>query len=213
MRWNNLFDDLESQLESEMNAVSRHQDVDEERQRHAQLTMHDRLRNLTVVPKRAGITGRDERRSYDPVVVALTSGLVLSLVPLRHGKDWCAVDIHSPTSLAGQALLPIAAVESLLPTADQLTESLGKRVLAERVSQPESIAHRIGLGYVLRDLSRRRKTVEIHCAGSIYRGTLDRVSMDHCELAEHAVDEPRRRASVSRVRLLSLSRIILVRVF
>ena len=46
MRWDNLFDDLESQLESEIGAVEREVHDDVERERQAQLTLHARLANF-----------------------------------------------------------------------------------------------------------------------------------------------------------------------
>ena len=210
MRWDDLFDDLEGQLELDREALARHQSSDEERQRQAGLTLHDRLRNLTrrALQRAGAILPAADIAS--PINVTLTTGLQLNLVPLRHGRDWCAVDITEPGSLAGQALLPISAISSLVLTTDQRRLSLGESPFPPE--EPNGIANRIGLGFVLRDLSRRRATVEISTKGDVYRGTLDRVSADHVEIAEHLSCEPRRNENVRGVRLVAMTRIVLVRV-
>lgn len=205
MRWDNLFDDLEGQFEKECGAMSHHEALDEERQRQGRLVMQERLRNLT--PLDAG--GR-QQTPVDVLAVTLTSGIELGLVLLRHGRDWCAVEISTPRGLSGQALLPITAIASVSMSPDQLRASLGRPGV--EVPPSPGIADRIGLSFVLRDLCRRRSTVEVHHCGATFHGTLDRVSDDHCELAIHAVDVPRRNAHVRQVLLMAMSHITMVRV-
>ena len=229
MRWDNLFDDLERQLEREKDSVVDHQVLDEERQRQAALTMQQRLKNLT--PTELTIHQNPDGKAplmpvpLMPVRLTLTSGMELSLQPIRHGRNWCAVDVLAPTSLAGQGILALAAIAHLTLTPLQVATSLGSLVRAsgepsalstepstEPSTVPPKLADRIGLSFVLRDLSRRRRTVEIHARQGIYRGTIDRVSADHCDIAEHPGEEPRRNANVRRFVVVALSQVLFVRV-
>ena len=220
MRWDNLFDDLERQLEREKDSVIDHQVLDEERQRQAALTMQQRLKNLTPTESTTH-QNPDCEAPVMPVRLTLTSGMELSLQPIRHGRNWCAVDVIAPTSVAGQGILALAAIAHLTLTPLQVATSLGSLVRAsgepsvlatEPSLVPPKLADRIGLSFVLRDLSRRRRTVEIYARQGIYRGTIDRVSADHCDIAEHPGEEPRRNANVRRFVVVALSQVLFVRV-
>jgi len=219
MRWDNLFDDLEGQLESEIGMAERTIDDDEERQRQAHLTLQERLRNLTMAfPATAA-------------EITLTSGRALAVSLIRHGRDWCAIDVISPPVLSGHAILPIAAIAGLRLHPGQLSVSLGTSVgtsvgasMPNAITQPAHalqggrqssaprIADTIGLGFVLRDLARRRRMLEIHSLQGIFVGTLDRVGVDHCDLAEHAPSEARRETRVSCYRVVTLASVTLIRI-
>lgn len=110
MRWDDLFDDLESQLEAEIGAAEREVHDDVERERQSLLTMHDRLSNLLY---------------GGPIELTLESGLTLSAFPIRLGRDWCAVEIVSPSAFVGHALIPIAAISDLHLSLSKLCLSLG----------------------------------------------------------------------------------------
>lgn len=215
MRWDNLFDDFESQLEAEIGAAERTVHDDEERLRQAHLTVHERLRNLTppaLKSRERAVSGRAE-----PLRLTLISGGELSVALIRHGRDWCAMDVISPASLAGHSIVPIAAIAKMTPSREQLRASLGARTELDAVSEPQGprpprLADTIGLGFVLRDLARRRRMVEVHFIGGIAVGTLDRVGADHCELAEHLPEDARRDKNVTRHVILALTGIMLVRI-
>ena len=222
MRWDNLFDDLETQLEAEIGAAEREVHDDVERERQALLTLRQRLVNLTEAsPLLAGdhltdgdtLAAEDTLIDGDPVGLCLNSGLTLSATLIRIGLDWCAVDVLSPTAYSGHALVPIAAVSELELTRRQSDVSLGTPVGAESVARhAPRIAETMGWGFILRDLARRRRTLEIHCRQGIFSGTLDRVGVDHCDVAEHAADASRRVGNVRRYRVLALASISLVRI-
>jgi hypothetical protein len=81
-------------------------------------------------------------------------------------------------------------------------------------AEPESAARlvdRIGLPFVLRDLCRRRKSLQIQTALGVVTGTIDRVGRDHLDLAVHAVGTARRAAEVQQYRIIPLEQIQLVR--
>lgn len=208
MRWDNLFDDLEAQLEAEIDCAEQSVHDDEERQRQAQLTLHERLRNVSQnSPEAIGLTLAARRD------VTLT----LTVTILRLGRDWCAVDVISPPALEGHALVQIAAVVALNPTELQVAASLGQTLAGQLtpvsdVTQTPRLVDTVGLGFVLRDLARRRRTLEIHSLYGVFVGTLDRVGADHCDLAEHREYVSRRQSSVLRYRVLSLASISLVRI-
>jgi hypothetical protein len=208
MRWNNLFDDLEAQLEAEIDCAEQSVHDDEERQRQAQLTLHERLRNVS-------------QNSPEAIGLTLAAGhdvtLTLTVTILRLGRDWCAVDVISPPALQGHALVQIAAVVALNPTELQVAASLGQTLAGQLtpvsdVTQTPRLVDTVGLGFVLRDLARRRRTLEIHSLYGVFVGTLDRVGADHCDLAEHREYASRRQSSVLRYRVLSLASISLVRI-
>lgn len=221
MRWDNLFDDLEGQLEAEIGAVEREVHDDLERHRQAHLTLHDRLVNLlssASVHAEGAVAADDEPDSepdnghHDSDVLALTlaSGQSLSVVLIRLGQDWCAVDVISPPAFSGHAIVPIAAIAAVNLAPHQVTRSLRQ---APEVRQAPRIADLIGLGFVLRDIARRRHALEIHTLRGIFGGTLDRVGSDHCDLAEHSPRGARRNENVRTYRVVSLADITLVRIF
>jgi hypothetical protein len=217
MRWDNLFDDLESQLEAEIESAEQSVHADEERHRQAQLTLQERLRNLTPRGGSGAVHGLVEvevEAEGQAISLTLTSGILVAVCIMRHGSDWFAVDVISPVALEGHALVPLAAVSQLHPTASQLKTSLGavpSAVLTTGSHAPR-IADSIGLGFVLRDLARRRRTLEIHTLHGVVVGTVDRVGVDHCDIAEHGPAVARREENVRRYRVVALAGITLVRI-
>ncbi|MDO7881186.1 hypothetical protein [Antiquaquibacter soli] len=193
MRWDSLFDDLESQLERELTAEELDLEREDERLRLARLGMRDRL------------------------LAAGGNAVVLHLGVGHHrvriadvGRDWAAVDAEGPPAWSG--IVPLGSVDSVGMPAVLARSTLGGGPLADGggSGQP-SLTERLGLGFVLRDLARRRRFVRIETASGMLAGTIDRVGRDHLDLAVHPPDAPRRESAVSEVRLIPLEQVQLVR--
>lgn len=194
MRWQNLFDDLEGQLESELGAEEVDLLAEEERLRLGRLTLRDRLRAL------------HEGAAGEPVVLGLRGGERLSVVLAAIGRDWIAGETQ--VGILRSVVVPIPAVATLEPGGAQLGASLRAAPAAE---PPTALSARLGLAFVLRDLCRRRTAIEMRVDGERRHGTIDRVGRDHLDLAEHAPGEPRRGAAVARIRVVAFAALDLVR--
>jgi hypothetical protein len=87
--------------------------------------------------------------------------------------------------------------------------------LGRRTAAPESatsVWHRLDLRRAVRGLVRDRSTVQVVLDdGVVLTGTLDRVGADYVELAEHPLDQPRRREAVRGVRAVALDAVAVVR--
>jgi hypothetical protein len=193
MRWQNLFDDLEGQLESELGAEEVDLLAEEERLRLGRLSLRDRIRAIQATGDGSlGVTVRGGER----VTVAVAA----------LGRDWFAGEMDAGTLRS--AIVPLAAVIALDPVGAQLAASLRVDPAPE---PPTALSARLGLAFVLRDLCRRRAAVELLVGGERLRGTIDRVARDHLDVAEHAPGEPRRTAAVARIRIIAFSGLDLVR--
>ncbi len=196
MRWDNLFDDLEGQLEQELGAEETDLRAEEERLRLGRLTLRDRLLALN----------HSERSG--PVRIELIDGSTLEIRPRTFGRDWISGDIVDQSSRRAQFILPLEAIAGLVLTRDQVNDSL------EDASSSESergLSRRLGLAFVLRDLCRRRQFVELVLRGGVTGGTIDRVGRDHLDLAAHEVGTARRESEVSHYRVVPFARVLLVR--
>lgn len=200
-----LFRDLEQQLGTELDAEFRDQLIDEERQRQARLSLRERIR-LMCLPR--GIATRE------PLSLTLTGGAQLKVIPVTHGRDWIAADVETSMGVITHAIIPLAAIASLQPTPAQLTRSLGDPVTsisrddeASLLPARPRLTEQIGVPYVLRDLARRRKPVEVVLKGmrhdtaapTTLRGTLERVGSDQFDLLREG-----------RIEILPISQIQLV---
>lgn len=202
MRWDNLFDDLEGQLEHELHAEEVDLRGEEERLRLGRLSLRDRLVALCET--------RDGQAA--PVRLVLRDGTMLRLGPRSFGKDWLAGDLLGETRPLSQAVLPLAAVGSLVLDRERVAESLvrqGARTPAGPV--PGGLSDRLSLAFVLRDLCRRRRPLDLVLSGTTLHGTLDRVGRDHCDLAVHESGSVRRESDVIQYRLVPLAQLLLVR--
>ncbi|MDP9026180.1 MAG: hypothetical protein M3N46_01315, partial [Actinomycetota bacterium] len=197
MRWDDLFDDLESQLEQELGAEDVDLLAEEERLRLGRLTLRDRLLAMTRLGAGAGGPGEELR-------LDLRDGQLLSVAVGSIGRDWLVGDLRGPRR--GSCLVPLGGIASVLPTLGQL----GRSVDGEDASEaPVHLSARLGLSFVLRDLCRRRAALELSTAsGERMHGTIDRVGRDHLDLAEHEVGVPRRAALVTRIRMLPLEQLV-----
>ena len=196
MRWDNLFDDLEGQLEQELGAEETDLRAEEERLRLGRLTLRDRLLVLSVAAHAA------------PVRVSLTDGSTLDLSPRTFGRDWISGDVVDHSSRRAQFILPLDAIASLRLTRAQVSDSL------EDTATPENergLSRRLGLAFVLRDLCRRRHAVELVLDDGLVGGTIDRVGRDHLDLAVHEAGTARRETLVSHYRVVPFSRVLFVR--
>ena len=192
MRWQNLFDDLESQLESELGAEEVDLLAEEERLRLGRLTLRDRLRALHA------------EAPGSPLGLTLRGGARLAVRPAAIGRDWIAGELDGTLR---SAIVPLAAVTTLDPVGDQLAVSLRVDPAPE---PPTALSARLGLAFVLRDLCRRRAAVEVQVGVERLHGTIDRVGRDHLDLAEHAPDEPRRSAVVRGMRSIPFAALVSV---
>ncbi|MDM4762698.1 hypothetical protein QT381_06730 [Galbitalea sp. SE-J8] len=196
MRWDDLFDDLESQLEQGIDAEELDLRAQEERLRIARATLRDRL-----VAIRSSHSRSDEYR----VRIVLDDGSIVAVRPVAIGKDWMSADLVDGSAARRQCIVPLASIGSLL-----LDPPLVRASLADAPAE-EPLAARLGLAFALRDLGRRRVTVELETTTGPVVGTIDRVARDHLDLAVHEAGTPRRASVVAVHRVVPLSRLLLVR--
>ncbi len=197
MRWDDLFDDLESQLEQELGAEEGDLLAEEERLRLGRLTMRDRMIAMT----------RPDDGPSAPLRLALRDGSAVTVAVGSIGRDWLVGELIG--ARRGSCIVPLSAIASLLPTPEQLARSV---TAVPAVEPAVSLSARLGLPFVLRDLCRRRAAVDLSTgSGERLHGTIDRVGRDNFDVAEHEPGVPRRAASVARIRIVPLGELLLVR--
>jgi hypothetical protein len=202
MRWDNLFSDLESQLEYGLNAEESDLHNEEERLRLGRLSLRDRLLQLVSV---------SDRGANYSIAFVLSGGLALSAKVTTIGKDWFAGDVDAgmpgvPVRSQRQCVVPLTAVQGLTLTRRQIRHSLEPRAAQQGAG---AVTDRLGLAFLLRDLCRRRTTVEVTLAAESVFGTIDRVGRDHFDLAVHEPTAPRREAEVVAYRLIAFDSVVL----
>jgi hypothetical protein len=198
MRWDNLFDDLESQLEQEVTAEEADLQAEEERLRLARLGLRDRLRSLRSA---AAATERMLRLS-------LADGSRVTVDPATFGRDWLAGELIEESGRRPQCIVSIDAIDGLVLSGSQVIQSLDRSGGEESAG---ALSARLGLQFVLRDLCRRRQAVDLWLRDGRAHGTIDRVGRDHIDLAVHEAGHPRREAEVSEYRIVRLGQLVLVR--
>ncbi|SDK50195.1 hypothetical protein SAMN05216282_10734 [Cryobacterium psychrotolerans] len=211
MRWDNLFDDLEGQLEHELQAEEIDLRAEEERLRLGRLSLRSRLVSLTRAPAPVGA---------GILRVALVTGETITIRPTTFGRDWLAADLLSADHLSAdrsaadhrnggrfgaQCVLPLAAIAGVILHHDQVAVSL-----AAESESAARVVDRIGLPFVLRDLCRRRKSLLLHTPAGLITGTIDRVGRDHIDVAVHEAGTLRRANEVQHYRIVPLAQIQLV---
>ena len=192
MRWDNLFDDLESQLEQELSAEEIDLRAEEERLRLARLGIRDRLFALRTAT----------------VKLVLADGSRITVRPGTFGRDWFAGELIEESGRSAQCVVPIDGIASILLEREQVAASLGAD---EKPESPDSLSARLGLPFVLRDLCRRRQPLELILREARMHGTIDRVGRDHLDLAVHEPGRPRREIEVTEYRIVRLTQLVLVR--
>jgi hypothetical protein len=199
MRWDNLFDDLESQLEQELTAEEVDLQAEEERLRLARLGIRDRLRSLHAVVNASDRVLR----------LALADGSRVSVDPATFGRDWLAGELVEESGRRPQCIVSLDAITGIVLTRAQVIQSLDSSGAAE---SPGALSARLGLPFVLRDLCRRRQAVDLWLRDGRIHGTIDRVGRDHLDLAVHEAGHPRRDSEVSEYRIVRLGQLMLVRI-
>ncbi len=180
MRWTRLFNDLEAQL-VQLEQAERAADVsDRTRSERGQVSLVEAL----AADCGATVT-------LDVLTVGLVTGTVQEV-----GKDWCVMDCAAGTHDPGRSrplLLPMSAVQTVVG----LTGFVDQREGASR--------RRFDMRSALRALGRDRARVRIYLSGGgTVQGTIDRVGLDHCDLADHADDAPRRQSEIRAVHAVPL---------
>ena len=174
MHWDGLFEDLEGQLASEWEAERAALDAESERLRISRVELRARLRALSAASAE--------------VAVELPGGGLLTGRIVELGADWLAVAARPQLR---ESLIPLAAVRGIRTDHGMLLASL------EPALPSSELRERMTLGFVLRDLARRRAPVTIEdVEGTRRHGTIDRAGADHFDLAVHDAGTPRRAQDV-----------------
>ena len=176
MDLNQLFDDLEMQMQRDIDAEIENRVQEEERQRQSRLQMRDRIEAL-------GLSQKDVA-----VKVDLKFGKQMVVQHIRVGNDWWAVHILEPQELSGVALICLCNISMLQLDLDHVAASLGTPV--GKISDQDlrlfnnspRVLERVTISFVLRDLGRRRKNLTILTPTLRLRGVIDRVGHDHLDL-------------------------------
>jgi len=196
VRWSNLFDDLEGQLEQELGAEDVDLRAEEERLRLGRLSLRDRFSALRRV-------GEDDEQ---PISILLDSGRPIAMRLATVGRDWLAGDLMDGTPRHPQCIVPLDSVAGLELTAAQL-----RRSLEPIDADSPGLSARLGIAFVLRDLCRRRRALDLVLPHGDVHGTIDRVGRDHLDLAVHEPDEPRRQSAVRRLLVVPFRQLLFVR--
>ena len=187
VRWDDLFADLEGQLEQELGAEDLDLAAEEERLRLGRLGLRDRI---------AALAGAE-------LALELRDGTRMVLGVETIGRDWISGTVSG--TRAASCVVPLDAVAAVLPGVGRVARSM-----AAPSEHPDALSRRLGLSFVLRDLCRRRSVVEILTSSRTLHGTVDRVGRDHLDLAEHDPGEPRRAGAVRAIRILPFRELLLV---
>ena len=192
MRWDRFFDDLEGQLASEWEAERAALDTEAERLRLSRVNLRERL---AAMMEREGDSAPP---SFDVV-----DGTVLVAEVTGVGADWAALE----GGRSGPLIVPLASICAIgMSHADVL------RSARPSVRRASSLTDRMTLGFVVRDLVRRRVGVSVHLSsGRMLAGTIDRAGADHLDLALHEPGTPRRSAEVTGHRLVPFSAVAWIR--
>ncbi|KHK98890.1 hypothetical protein LK09_08520 [Microbacterium mangrovi] len=189
MHWDHVFEDLEGQLAAALETEQRSLAAEQERLRIAKLSLRERLRSAAD--------------GASDLALELTDGARLSVRVLLVGEDWCAVAGEDRRTL----VVPIGSIVSVgMSRADLL------RTAAVTPPRGSRLVERMGAGFVLRDLARRRMPVTVHLGtGHALSGTIDRAGVDHLDLALHDPAAPRRATAVRGMRMIPLAAVAWVR--
>ena len=182
MRWQQLFDDLQSQFEAAESAQESAESASRARAEMGAVRLVDRLAGALGSPLSLDVRG---------------AGRVAGVLADR-GPDWILLE-DGPGRDQLVALLAVRSVGGL-----------GRRTGPPE--PPGRVHVQLDLRRALRGLARDRSTVQVVLDdGGTLTGTLDRVGADHVELAEHPADAPRRGEAVQGVRAVVIDAVAVVR--
>jgi hypothetical protein len=182
MRWEQLFADLEAQVAEQEAAAEQAEEASRARAEYGRVQLADRLRGSLGQELSLSCRGAGE--------------LPGRLVDV--GVDWLLL-------VDGQA-------REVLVAAGAVTAVAGLVAVTAAASPDGEVSRRLDLRRALRGLARDRAPVSCLLEDSgVLGGTVDRVGADFLELAEHALDEPRRRGAVTSVRAVPLRAVVAVR--
>jgi len=202
MRWDNLFSDLESQLESGLTTEEDNLQAEEERLRVSRLGIRDRIMAMVAVA---------DRGAHSPLALILKGSDgsdVVEVLVRSIGRDWLAAELVGQGQQGRQCVVPLSAIAGIALSRRQLRHSLEPR---EAPTATGALADRLGLAFILRDLCRRRTGVEVTLVGETLFGTIDRVGRDHLDLAVHEAGKPRRNDEVRALRIVALDVVLMIR--
>ena len=183
MHWDELFADLEAQFD-ELGSAELEADIAERtRVEQSRIRLVDRLRASLGATVAVSVTG-----SGEPVVGQID----------RVGIDWLI--LRGGTGV--ETVVYLSAMTAV-------TGEVSARAVDPAARRAPI---RLGLGHVLRGLSRDRTAVAVTLRdGSAVAGTVDRVGIDHLDLVEHEPGVPRRQAELRSIRVIPFHAVALVR--
>jgi hypothetical protein len=181
VRWRALFDDLEGQLDAAQAAELAAEVADRSRREAALQSLAERVQAAVGTPLQVHLLG----------AAALRGRLT------DCGPGWLLLDVDG----GAEVLVALPAVAGLV--------GLGARTA---LVDDSAVGRRLDLRWALRGIARDRAAVTVGLRdGTLLTGTLDRVGLDHVDLAEHGLGEVRRAAAVRQVRLVPLDAVALMR--
>jgi hypothetical protein len=187
VRWQQLFADLEAQLDEAESAEFTGEVRERTRRELGEIRLVDRLRPSVGRPLSVRLPG-------SPGWAGESVTGTLSSV----GADWLLL----AEGAGRDALVPLRAVLAVT--------GLGPDTAVPCSEGP--VEARLDFGHALRGVTRDRSAVLLGLFdGSALAGTLDRVGADFLELAEHPAGEPRRRDAVRGVRTVPLAAVAILR--
>lgn len=190
VHWDRLFEDLEGQLAAEWESERAALDAESERLRVSRLELRSRLRVLCAAAA--------------PATIDLPGSARIRARLHSLGSDWVAatiIEAEETSTTRSTRILPLHAVRGLSVDHGLLLSSLDDSDAATPV-----LRERMSLGFVLRDLGRRRVPVRIISVdGSDLYGTVDRAGADHLDIALHDPGEPRTAQAVRGFRIIPFS--------
>lgn len=181
MRWEQLFAELEASFEAEVAAETAAEHGSRARAEMGAVLLVDRVRGATGHVLRVRCRGAGE-----------VAGRLVDT-----GVDWWLLvdDRGRELLVATAAVLAVAG--------------LGTGTAAPE--PPSAVGRSLDLRRAVRGLARDRAPVLLRADdGGVLAGTVDRVGADYVELAEHPLDQPRRRGAVRAVHAVPLSAIAVV---
>ena len=182
MRWDDLFADLEAQLEAAEAGELGGEVTDRTRREVGLVRLVDRLRPLTGAPLSVTVTG-----------AGTVHGRLLDV-----GVDWL--------------LLEETGMRELLLRSASVLGIAGVGTRSDVPGSEGEVGRRLDVRWAMRGLARGRVGVQVVLVdGTSLAGTLDRVGADHVDLAEHPSGEARRASAVRQVRVLPLAAVSAVR--